>query len=91
MFVSIFGYSQNYVENNYYESRGAEQIICGNPYFITNGFGYIETWQNCRKMVWCQSYYSGNVYYWSGYSWCYRFQQGNYWYYYWYDYNVRIR
>lgn len=91
---SCESYSQRaWQENRFYAYRGGTDVICGVPYSLSKWNEYrswTETWQNCRKRVWHQEFYSGYIYYWGPKGWYREWKEGNFWYFNWYDYPVRI-
>jgi len=83
-------HSQNgWQEKRFYAYKGGSDVICGAPYHLSkwNDLGsWIETWQNCRRRVWHQEFYSGFIYYWGPKGWYREWKEGNYWYFNWFDY-----
>ena len=87
LFVLNISAQSGWSSGNYYAYRGQESITCGSQYSTYDNFGnYSGTYQNCRKLVWEQRRYSGNIYYWGPQGWYAQWYSGYSWYCYWYDF-----
>lgn len=91
--LTFKSHAQNgWVQGNWYVNQGAEDIICGDYFYVWNPYyRYNETWQKCTKRRWYQEYRSGYIYLWGPYGWYQEWREGYFWSFNWYNFNTKVR